>query len=247
MRDGVSEGQYQHVLSQEVKHLREALSKRCMGLKNSKITVVVASKRHHLRMLPGRGDSCIDNNGNPMPGTLVERDITHPFENDFYLVSHRAIQATARPIHYAVLMDEGKFRPDELIDWIYASCYQFVRSTTPVSIHPAIYYAHLASKRGTAHENINFKAHGSRHGGEGHQHAIRDKYRQASAVEANKARELSGLEPKYDEENAGKPLPEVKKLRGLGMYWRNPEVTPRERMPQLLPMYRAFAYGMWFI
>ena len=131
IRDGVSEGQYQCVLKQEIKWLCAALRKRCDGFKNSKITIIVASKRHHIRMLPQKGDSCMDNNMNSMPGDLVDRDCTHPFEDDFYLVSHRALQGTARPIHYAVLLDEGKFRPNEIIGWIYASCYQFVRSATP--------------------------------------------------------------------------------------------------------------------
>ena len=47
-------------------------------------TVVVASKRHHLRFFPKEGDTQAgDRNGNSLPGTLVEYDITHPFEYDF--------------------------------------------------------------------------------------------------------------------------------------------------------------------
>ena len=77
-----------------------------------------------------------------VPGVLVERDCTHPFENDFYLVSHRALQGTARPIHYTRFTTPSSSTrassvPDELIDWIYASCYPFVRSTTPVFVHSA--------------------------------------------------------------------------------------------------------------
>jgi eukaryotic translation initiation factor 2C len=49
-----------------------------------KFTVVVASKRHHLRFFPKEGDMRGgDRNGNALPGTLIERDVTHPFEYDF--------------------------------------------------------------------------------------------------------------------------------------------------------------------
>lgn len=49
-----------------------------------KYTVIVATKRHHIRFFPREGDAhSADRNGNALPGTLVERDITHPFEDDF--------------------------------------------------------------------------------------------------------------------------------------------------------------------
>jgi hypothetical protein len=49
-----------------------------------KWTVTVCSKRHHIRFFPKDNDSAAgDRNGNALPGTLVERDVTHPFEYDF--------------------------------------------------------------------------------------------------------------------------------------------------------------------
>ena len=47
-------------------------------------------------------------------GTLVDRDICHPTEFDFYLNSHAGIQGTNRPCHYHVLLDENKFGAQEL-------------------------------------------------------------------------------------------------------------------------------------
>ena len=98
-----------------------------------------------------------DQNGNPLPGVLVERDVTHPFENDFYLCSHRALQGTARPTHYHVLADEEGVPTEKLHAMIYEQSYQYMRSTTPVSLFPAVYYAHLASNRGRVHEDIDAK------------------------------------------------------------------------------------------
>ena len=116
--------------------------------------MIIANKRHHIRLFPRDGDmNSGDRNGNPLPGTLVERDVTHPYEYDFYLNSHSAIQGTARPTHYYVILDEAKVPVDKLQKMIYQHCYQYIRSTTPVSLYPAIYYAHLASNRARSHEH----------------------------------------------------------------------------------------------
>ncbi|KAF3763069.1 Piwi-domain-containing protein [Cryphonectria parasitica EP155] len=151
-RDGVSEGEFQQVLDYEIQEVRSILQE--VGQRNPKITVIVGTKRHHIRFFPIKGSDG-DRNGNPFPGTVVEREVTHPFHYDFYLNSHVAIQGTARPVHYQVLVDEVGMPVDALQRMIYHQCYQYVRSTTPVSLHPAIYYAHLAAARGRAHEDID--------------------------------------------------------------------------------------------
>lgn len=152
MRDGVSEGQFIQVMQEEVPHLRGVLDKLSGGSWNGKLTVVVASKRHHIRAFPKGPDA--DQKGNPLPGTLIERDVTTPLEFDFYLYSHIALQGTSRPVHYTVLSDDANHPPHVLQNMIYEHCYQYMRSTTSVSLHPAVYYAHLASNRAKAHENI---------------------------------------------------------------------------------------------
>ncbi|CAG8972388.1 hypothetical protein HYALB_00007141 [Hymenoscyphus albidus] len=163
-RDGVSEGQYQAVLNDEVFRMKQALEEVYQEkAKAIKWTVTVCSKRHHIRFFPKEGDSQAgDRNGNALPGTLVERDVTHPFHYDFYLSSHSAIQGTARPTHYSVLEDQMQLKPSDFQNMIYKHCYQYARSTTPVSLYPAVYYAHLASNRARAHfpEDISLGAKG---------------------------------------------------------------------------------------
>lgn len=157
-RDGVSEGEFQHVLEQEVDEVRKIIEQ--VGRGKVKITVIVATKRHHIRFFPGKAG---DRNGNPLPGTVVEQEVTHPYHYDFYLCSHVAIQGTARPVHYHVLMDEVQYPVDKLQTMIYHQCYQYVRSTTPVSIHPAIYYAHLSAARARCHEDIDISNRDKQH------------------------------------------------------------------------------------
>ena len=151
-RDGVSEGQFVHVMKQEVPHIKAVLDQIVGGKWGGKVTVIIASKRHHIRAFPSKEAS--DNKGNPLPGCLIERDCTTPFEWDFFLYSHIALQGTSRPVHYTILLDEANHTPNHIQNMIYEHCYQYMRSTTSVSLFPAVYYAHLASNRARAHEDV---------------------------------------------------------------------------------------------
>ncbi|KAL2842342.1 Piwi domain-containing protein [Aspergillus pseudoustus] len=153
-RDGVSSGEYQHVLNQEVLDIKAVFMKLTGEQWKGKFTVVIANKRHHLRAFPRPGDrNASDKNGNPLPGTLIERDVTSPYDWDFLLYSHIALQGTSRPVHYHVILDQIKHRPQELENLIYDHCYQYMRSTTSVSLFPAVYYAHLVATRARHHDD----------------------------------------------------------------------------------------------
>lgn len=56
------------------------------------ITFLVVQKRHHTRFFPNPKDGDGSRNNNVLAGTIVDREITHPNELDFYLVSHQSIQ-----------------------------------------------------------------------------------------------------------------------------------------------------------
>lgn len=151
LRDGVAEGQFAQVMEHEINELRNCF--RTVANVQPNITVIVATKRHNIRFFPQQKDG--DKNGNALPGTLVEREVTHPFHYDFYLCSHVAIQGTARPVHYQVIHDGVAMKVEDLQKMLYHQCYQYVRSTTPVSLHPAVYYAHLISARARCHEAVS--------------------------------------------------------------------------------------------
>lgn len=164
-RDGVSESEYNEILHKEVAAIKKVAAE-CLKIDRwpGKMTVVIANKRHHLRAFPKLTDkNASDRNGNPLPGLLVDRDVTSPHGWDFLLYSHAALQGTSRPIHYTVLLDEIGHKAEELENMIYEHCYQYVRSTTPVSVHPSIYYAHLISVRARHHEDIPASS-GPQHG-----------------------------------------------------------------------------------
>lgn len=134
-RDGVSSGQFQHILQQEIPIVKELLLKLTNDTWDGKFTVVIASKRHHIRAFPNPNDkNAADKFANPLPGVLIERDVTDPHEWDFFLYSHFALQGTARPVHYNVILDQIGHTPNQLQNMIYDHCYQYMRSTTSVSL-----------------------------------------------------------------------------------------------------------------
>jgi eukaryotic translation initiation factor 2C len=154
MRDGVDEGQFRAVIEYEIASLRELFIEN--NARVPQFTVIVATKRHHIRMFPRANDrDAADRNGNVFPGTLLEHGATTKSQWDFFLNSHAAIQGTARPVHYHVIYDDAKCQAVALQRMLYEHCYQYARATTPVSLHPAIYYAHLISNRARAHEDVN--------------------------------------------------------------------------------------------
>ncbi|KAL1303294.1 hypothetical protein AAFC00_006700 [Neodothiora populina] len=199
-RDGVSEGQFTQVMEQEV----QVIQQRLRAVKPdhpTKFVVIVASKRHHVRFFPKPGTG--DRNGNPLPGTLVETGVTHPRENDFYLCSHAAIKGTARPVHYHILLNERdtenerdpakRVSNEEFQTLIYEHCYQYIRATTPVSLFPAVYYAHLASNRALHHDK-NFG------GANSHEKALaaKQKQQQQERQSGGDTIATSDMEPLYE-------------------------------------------------
>jgi len=146
-RDGVSEGQFKQVLEQELPLLRKS----CDKLKiNPKITIIVVGKRHHVRFFP-QNERDGDKSGNCQAGTVVDREVSHPTEFDFYLQSHGGLLGTSRPAHYSVLYDENNFSADSLQSLSFALCHVYARSTRSVSIPAPVYYADIVCSRAKNH------------------------------------------------------------------------------------------------
>lgn len=94
-RDGVSEGQFENVLLEEL----AAIQRACKGISPScepGITYIVVQKRHNIRLIPTD-----PRQRNVEPGTVVDTDITHPREFDFYLCSHEGIQVSFGVIQFS--------------------------------------------------------------------------------------------------------------------------------------------------
>lgn len=159
-RDGVSEGQYDIVLDQELPCLRAACntvySAPEVKAGKPRITIIIVGKRHNTRFYPTKKEEA-DRGGNPVNGTVVDRGVTEARNWDFFLQAHAAIQGTARPAHYYVIYDQifrdikvpAQFSTaaDALEDLTHNMCYLFGRATKAVSICPPAYYADLVCAR----------------------------------------------------------------------------------------------------
>lgn len=161
-RDGVSEGQYADVLKDELPLLRDACRETYPADATKKnlprISIIIVGKRHHTRFYP-RDSKDMDRGGNCKPGTVVDRGITEEGFWDFFLQSHAAIQGTARPAHYVVVLDEifrsrakatkqrDPFPANELERITQALCYSYSRATKAVSICTPAYHADILCER----------------------------------------------------------------------------------------------------
>ncbi|KAL5719450.1 Protein argonaute 4A [Ranunculus cassubicifolius] len=137
-RDGVSESQFNQVLNIELDQIIEA----CKYLDDKwspKFTVIIAQKNHHTKFFQ-RGKP-----ENVPPGTVIDNQVCHPRNNDFYMCAHNGAIGTSRPVHYHTLFDEIAFSPDDLQELVHSLSYVYQRSTTAVSLVAPVCYAHLAA------------------------------------------------------------------------------------------------------
>ncbi len=153
-RDGVSVGQYERVLKIELTALKSALYK--LGANNTKVTFIIVTKRHNTRFFPTSSRDA-DKSGNLLPGILVDKEITHPTDFHFFLLSHAGLLGTSRPTQYTVIHDEYKFQANDLQLLTYHLCYTYVRASKSVSIVAPVYYAHLVAKRALCYVDNNNK------------------------------------------------------------------------------------------
>lgn len=146
-RDGISEGQLSDVLVSEVQAIQKACH-RIGGISYEPgISFIVVLKRHHTRFFPRDKTSAVGKCFNVPPGTIVDTDITHPSEFDYYLVSHASFQGTSRPTKYHLIYDDNGFNPDQLQRLTYYLCHLCARCNRAISYPAPTYYAHLIAFR----------------------------------------------------------------------------------------------------
>ncbi|KAK6074570.1 iron-sulfur cluster transporter ATM1 [Seiridium cupressi] len=151
-RDGVSESQFAGVVSQEYRQIRQRCDKIYdeRHLVRARITFAVAVKSHQTRFYTApKPNGAVSN---PRHGTAVDRGITVACQWNFLLQAHTALQGTAIPAHYTILVDEifadiyGERAAEAFQNMTHGMCYLFNRATTAVRICPAANYADLIWK-----------------------------------------------------------------------------------------------------
>ncbi|KAJ0683192.1 putative post-transcriptional gene silencing PAZ-Argonaute family protein [Helianthus annuus] len=140
-RDGVSDDQFEMVLNKEMVDMKKAIYTEHY---RPFVTFVVAQKRHTTRLFLNNENEI----GNVPPGTVVDTNIVHTSNFDFYLCSHFGGIGTSKPTHYTVIWDEIGFSSNEIQRLTYDLCFVFARCTKPVSLVTPVYYADLLAYRG---------------------------------------------------------------------------------------------------
>ncbi|KAH8360426.1 hypothetical protein KR200_004639 [Drosophila serrata] len=144
-RDGVSDGQFPKIKTEEIKGIKAAC--RQIGIR-PKICCIIVVKRHHTRFFPVGEPTPYNKFNNVSPGTVVDRTIVHPNEVQFFMVSHQSIQGTAKPTRYNVIENTGRLDIDLLQQLTFNLCHMFPRCTRSVSYPAPAYLAHLVAARG---------------------------------------------------------------------------------------------------
>lgn len=167
-RDGVSEGQYEMVLTDELVKVKKGCQALYSG-KQPNITVLVGGKRHNTRFFPTKtGD--MDRKDNCKNGLVVDRIITRPHLWDFYLQAQAPLQGSARSAHYVVIWDEifinpamvplvGRNPADAIQELTHNICYMMGRCTRAISYSTPAFLADRFADRARKYVRAYYYEH----------------------------------------------------------------------------------------
>ncbi|KAL8772730.1 MAG: hypothetical protein Q9209_002074 [Squamulea sp. 1 TL-2023] len=150
-RDGVSEGQFKTVLTEEVSAIEAKCKEKYTRkkFKMPKVVVIICGKRHHTRFFPTKEkDADEKHNCNPKSGTVVDRGVSSEKYYDFFIQPHAALNGTAIPCHCTVIRDDINIGPDVLHKVTHNLSYLYGRATKAVSLCTPAYYADIMCERG---------------------------------------------------------------------------------------------------
>lgn len=140
-RDGVSHEEFDRVRTIEISRAQQVLieTARKTNLQRPNLSYIIAQKRHTMRFFEMTSNSMFSN---PPSGTLIDRDVV-PQKSEFYLYSNTNPTATARPLHYHVLL--GGLSIETLQKLTYYLCFNFGKCSGTLSMPSSLKYAHNAA------------------------------------------------------------------------------------------------------
>lgn len=166
-RDGVSDGQFQTVLNEEVTRIESVFDRVPPKFRpySPTLTLAVVSKRHQTRFMPQNPGDGVGNSGNIPAGTLVETSVTSAYEAEYFMASQGGNLGTTKASRYFFLRDDPtdpkddgtRLSSDERVQLTYFLTHTYVKCTKSISIPAPVQYAHLAAKRARDHlKAVNF-------------------------------------------------------------------------------------------
>lgn len=112
-RDGVGDGQIPVVKNYEVNQITQSVADfvKTMNKPVPKVTLVLVQKRINTKIYRQTGPAQFEN---PPHGTVLDKIVTRPQLNDFFLVSQHVNQGTVTPTHYVTIHDENAMPADRI-------------------------------------------------------------------------------------------------------------------------------------
>lgn len=146
-RDGVSEGQIEHVYDYEMVQIKDAI-KKIAGQEVVKLAFCIVTKRVNARFMERVDER---NTGNPSPGTIIDTVVTRLERYDFFLVSQSVRQGTVAPTSYNIIEDETNWKAVHHQQLAYKLCHLYYNWMGTIRVPAPCQYAHkLAFLTGTS-------------------------------------------------------------------------------------------------
>ncbi|KAM9391511.1 piwi-like protein 1 [Pholidichthys leucotaenia] len=136
-RDGVGDGQLHSVVSYELEQIHDAIKYMGRDYK-PRLGVVVVKKRTNCRLFYHNGGMAT----NPLPGTVVDTEITRQEWYDFYIVSQAVRTGSVSPTHYNIVYDTTGLKPDHMQRLTYKLCHMYYNWQGVVAVPAPCLYAH---------------------------------------------------------------------------------------------------------
>uniref|UniRef100_A0A665WN07 Piwi-like RNA-mediated gene silencing 1 n=1 Tax=Echeneis naucrates TaxID=173247 RepID=A0A665WN07_ECHNA len=136
-RDGVGDGQLHSVVNYEVSQIIDSI--KSMGHDYlPRLSVVVVKKRLSCRFFAHMNGKVI----NPLPGTVVDSEVTRPEWYDFYIVNQTVRVGSVSPSHYNVVYDTSGLKPDHMQRLTYKLCHMYYNWQGIIRVPAPCQYAH---------------------------------------------------------------------------------------------------------
>ncbi|XP_045313543.1 piwi-like protein 1 isoform X2 [Leopardus geoffroyi] len=136
-RDGVGDGQLKTLVNYEVPQFLDCLKSAGRGY-NPRLTVIVVKKRVNARFFAQSGGRL----QNPLPGTVIDVEVTRPEWYDFFIVSQAVRSGSVSPTHYNVIYDNSGLKPDHIQRLTYKLCHVYYNWPGVIRVPAPCQYAH---------------------------------------------------------------------------------------------------------
>lgn len=136
-RDGVGDGQLKAVHDHELPQVMRCFKD--LGTDyDPMLTYIVVKKRINTRFFATAGQRM----ENPIPGTIIDTDVTKPIWYDFFLISQSVRQGTVSPTHYNVIWDKSNLIPDHIQRLTYKLTHLYYNWPGTIRVPAPCQYAH---------------------------------------------------------------------------------------------------------